>query len=124
MDTEAALRALAHPGRRRVLQLVASAARPSGELAEACGWTKPATSQHLKVLKDAGLIEVHKQGNRRLYRAREERLAELRAFLDDFWATHLDVLAEQVEQVEQVEARPAASPPEDSGPGGQAATRD
>jgi DNA-binding transcriptional ArsR family regulator len=98
LDTEAALRALAHPGRRRVLHLVTGAARSSGELAEACGWTRPATSQHLKVLKDAGLVEVRKQGTRRLYRAREERLAQLRAFLDNFWAARLETLAEQVEQ--------------------------
>jgi DNA-binding transcriptional ArsR family regulator len=96
LDAEAALRALAHPGRRRVLQLVAGSARPAGELAEACGWTRPATSQHLKVLKDAGLVEVRKQGNRRLYRAREERLAELRGFLDQFWASRLATLADQI----------------------------
>ena len=96
MDTEAALRALAHPGRRHVLQLVSGTARPSGELAEACGWTRPATSQHLKVLRDAGLIEVRKAGNRRLYRAREEGLAQLRAFLDDFWAARLATLGERV----------------------------
>jgi DNA-binding transcriptional ArsR family regulator len=110
LDTEAALRALAHPGRRRMLQLVSGTAWPSGKLAETCGWTKPATSQHLKVLKDAGLIEVRKQGNRRLYRAREERLAELRAFLDGFWAERLRELADQVQ----------ASPPRDvidQGPG-------
>jgi DNA-binding transcriptional ArsR family regulator len=101
LDTEAALRALAHPGRRRVLQLVSGAAWPSGKLAETCGWTKPATSQHLKVLRDAGLIEVRKQGTRRLYRAREERLAELRAFLDGFWAGRLRDLADQIQASDQ-----------------------
>jgi DNA-binding transcriptional ArsR family regulator len=105
LDAETALRALAHPGRRRVLQLVSETARPAGELAEACGWTRPATSQHLKVLKDAGLVEVRKQGNLRLYRAREERLAQLRAFLDDFWASRLAVLAEQVAGDQQAGAR-------------------
>src|SRR3712207_1066054 len=97
LDTEAALRALAHPGRRRALQLVAGTARSAGELAEACGWTRPATSQHLRVLRDAGLIEVRKQGQRRLYQARRERLAELRAFLDDFWAARLDELGEHID---------------------------
>jgi DNA-binding transcriptional ArsR family regulator len=109
LDAEAALRALAHPGRRRVLQLVSGTARPSGELAERCGWTRPATSQHLKVLRDAGLIEVRKQGNRRLYRAREERLAQLRAFLDEFWTGRLRDLAEQVQ---------AAPPDHDADPEG------
>ena len=98
LDAEAALRALAHPGRRRVLQLVSGSALPAGELAEACGWTRPATSQHLKVLKDAGLVEVRKHGNRRLYSAREQRLAELRGFLDEFWASRLETLGQQIEQ--------------------------
>jgi DNA-binding transcriptional ArsR family regulator len=109
LDAEAALRALAHPGRRRLLRLVSGTAWPSGELAESCGWTRPATSQHLKVLRDAGLIEVRKQGNRRLYRAREERLAELREFLDRFWDDRLRDLAEQVQ---------ATPPPDGPGSGG------
>jgi DNA-binding transcriptional ArsR family regulator len=97
LDTEAALRALAHPGRRRALQLVTGGARSSGELAEACGWTRPATSQHLKVLREAGLIEVRRQGQHRLYQARKERLAELRAFLDDFWGTRLGELDDHLD---------------------------
>jgi DNA-binding transcriptional ArsR family regulator len=97
LDTDAALRALAHPGRRRVLQLVATGARSSGELADACGWTRPATSQHLKVLRDAGLIQVRKQGQRRLYLARQERLDQLRAFLDDFWGARLAELDSHLE---------------------------
>jgi DNA-binding transcriptional ArsR family regulator len=109
IDADAALRALAHPGRRRAVALVSGAARSSGELAEACGWTRPATSQHLKVLRDAGLIEVRKQGNRRLYRARQEGLAQLRAFLDEFWTERLGVLAEHVE----------AAPPTPDGPAGR-----
>jgi DNA-binding transcriptional ArsR family regulator len=97
LDTDAALRALAHPGRRRVLQLVATSARSSGELADACGWTRPATSQHLKVLREAGLVQVHKQGQHRLYRARQERLDQLRAFLDDFWSARLAELDSHIQ---------------------------
>lgn len=93
---EAALRALAHPGRRRVLELLAGRERTSGALAVECGWTKPAASQQLKVLREAGLIEVRADGNRRLYRARREGLAELRAFLDDFWLARLAVLEEEI----------------------------
>ncbi len=93
---EVALRALAHPGRRRALELLAGAERSSGSLAEACGWTKPAASQQLKVLREAGLVEVRADGNRRLYRARREGLTELRAFLDDFWLARLAVLEDEI----------------------------
>ncbi len=94
---EAALRALAHPGRRRMLQLVWDGERSSTELAERCGLSKPATSQHLKVLREASLVSVRADGTRRLYRARAEQLAELRTFLDQFWGERLDTLRAAVE---------------------------
>ena len=93
---EAALKALAHPGRRRVLELLADSEHTSGALAEECGWTKPAASQQLKVLREAGLVCVRADGNRRLYRARREGLAELRAFLDDFWLARLATLEDEI----------------------------
>src|SRR6266852_2566973 len=92
---EVVLRALALPDRRRALELLAGAERSSGSLAAACGWTKPAASQQLKVLREAGLVEVRADGNRRLYRARREGLTELRAFLDDFWLARLAVLEDE-----------------------------
>jgi len=70
--------------------------RTSGALAAECGWTKPAASQQLKVLREAGLVDVRADGNRRLYRARREGLAELRAFLDDFWIARLAVLEDEI----------------------------
>jgi DNA-binding transcriptional ArsR family regulator len=97
LDTEAALRALAHPGRRRMLQLVWDGERTSSELAERCGFSKPAASQHLKVLRDADLVTVRVDGTRRLYRARAEQLSKLRAFLDEFWGERLDALRSAVE---------------------------
>jgi DNA-binding transcriptional ArsR family regulator len=97
LDAEAALRALAHPGRRKMLQLVWDGERTSGELAEQCGFSKPATSQHLKVLREADLVSVRVDGTRRLYRARAEQLAQLRAFLDRFWGERLDALRAAVE---------------------------
>jgi|SRR5581483_1071517 len=97
LKAEVALRAIAHPSRRQMLELVAGGERTSTELADSCALTKPAASQHLKVLKDAELVEVRASGNRRLYRARAERLAELRAFLDDFWAARLRALEAAVE---------------------------
>ena len=88
-DSDVALRALAHPGRRRVLELLAAREYTSGALAEDCGWTKPAASQHLKVLREAGLVDARADGNRRLYRVRQQGLDELRAFLEDFWQSKL-----------------------------------
>ena len=95
-DSDAALRALAHPGRRRVLEVLGAGERTSSALAAECGWSKPAASQQLKVLRDAGLIEVRSDGNRRLYRARREGLEQLRSFLDDFWAVRVAVLEDEI----------------------------
>lgn len=69
----------------------------AGELATGCGLTRPATSQHLKVLREAGLVSVRALGNQRLYRARPAGLADLRAFIDSFWARRLDALRTAVE---------------------------
>jgi DNA-binding transcriptional ArsR family regulator len=80
-----------------MLNLVWDRERPAGEIAAAVGMSRPATSQHLKVLRDAGLVQVRVDGNRRLYRARAERLAELRTALDAFWGGRLEVLREAVE---------------------------
>jgi DNA-binding transcriptional ArsR family regulator len=96
LDAETALRAIANPGRRRALELASERERTSGELAEACGWSRPAASQQLKVLRDAGLMDVRVDGNQRQYRTRQEALTQLRAFLDDFWSTRLASLEEHV----------------------------
>mgnify|MGYP000067666000 CR=1 FL=1 len=96
LDAEAALRAIAHPGRRRALELASAREHTSSELADACGWSRPAASQHLKVLRDAGLVDVRVDGNQRHYRAREEALDRLRAFLDDFWSARLTSLESHV----------------------------
>ncbi len=88
-DGEAALRALADPRRRQMLELAWDHERSPSDLAGRCQLSRPATSQHLKVLRDAGLVSVRMEGNRRFYRARAERLAELRAMLDEFWDSRL-----------------------------------
>ena len=85
-----------HPGRRQLLEALVRRERTSGSLAAECGWTKPAASQHLKVLRNAGLVDVRADGNRRLYRARRDGLAELRAFLDEFWTGRLAVLEDEI----------------------------
>lgn len=96
LDADAALRVIANPAQRRVLEVVAEGEISSGALAGACGLTRAATSQHLRALREAALVEVRVDGNRRLYRARMENLARLRAFLDEFWAARLGVLASSI----------------------------
>ena len=97
---EAALRAIAEPRRRRILQLVGSEELSAGEIASHFEVTRPAISQHLTVLRGAGLVTERRDGTRRLYRARPEGLAELRSFLDEFWAEGLDRLKAAAELAE------------------------
>lgn len=85
-------RALASPARRRLLRLVRDEARPVGELARALGVTQPAVSQHLGVLRHAGLVDVRAVGRRRLYRADRAALDEARAWFDEYWSSSLDRL--------------------------------
>jgi DNA-binding transcriptional ArsR family regulator len=94
---EQALRAIANPRRRAMLDLVWDRERGASEIAELSGLTKPAASQHLKVLRDAGLVQVRVAGNQRLYRCDPVRLDELRAALDAFWGDRLGRLREEVE---------------------------
>ncbi len=89
--TDEALRALAEPRRRAILRLVARDELAAGEIAAAFDVTRTAVSQHLTVLKRAGLLAERRDGTRRLYRARPEGLAGLRRFLDDMWGEALDV---------------------------------
>jgi DNA-binding transcriptional ArsR family regulator len=98
---EAALRAIAEPRRRRILQLVGSEELSAGEIASHFDVTRPAISQHLTVLRGAGLVNERREGTRRLYRARPEGLDELRSFLDEFWADGLDRLKAAAEQAER-----------------------
>ncbi len=85
------LRAIAEPRRREILQLVAADEMAAGEIAAAFDVTRTAISQHLSVLRNAGLITERREGTRRLYRARPEGLAGLRDFLDVMWASSLDI---------------------------------
>jgi DNA-binding transcriptional ArsR family regulator len=94
---EASLRAIAEPRRREILRLIWDAELPAGAIAAHFAVTRPAVSQHLRVLKDAGLIAERRAGTRRLYRARPETLAELRDYLDGFWGGRLNLLKEAVE---------------------------
>ncbi|WP_308465333.1 ArsR/SmtB family transcription factor [Rathayibacter soli] len=90
-DDDAVWRALVEPRRRAILRLVADRERAAGEIANEFEVTRTAVSQHLTVLKEAGLVFERRDGTRRLYRARSEGLAALRNLLDDVWATSLDI---------------------------------
>jgi DNA-binding transcriptional ArsR family regulator len=98
---EAALRAIAEPRRRTILRLVGSEELSAGEIASHFDVSRPAISQHLTVLKGAGLLSERREGTRRLYLARPEGLAELRDFLDEFWAEGLERLKAAAEQEER-----------------------
>ena len=96
-NTDDALRALAEPRRREILHLVARDELAAGEIAAAFDITRPAVSQHLTVLKNAGLLAERRDGTRRLYRARPQGLAAVREMLDDMWSSALDVARRIVE---------------------------
>ena len=83
------------------MQVVRDAELPAGEIASRFNVTRPAVSQHLKVLVDAGLVTVRSQGTRRLYKARPEGLDDVRRFLDSFWEQRLQRLKEAVEAEER-----------------------
>lgn len=98
---ELALRALAEPRRRAILHLVRDEELPAGAIAAHFDVTRPAISQHLRVLKEAGLIDERRDGTRRLYRARPEGFGELRDFLAGFWEGRLRLLQEAAEAEER-----------------------
>jgi len=94
---QAAIDAIAEPRRREILGLVRDRELAAGEIAAHFDVTRQAVSQHLRNLRDAGLVSERRDGTRRIYRARPEGLTELRAFLDDFWGEHLEILKREVE---------------------------
>jgi DNA-binding transcriptional ArsR family regulator len=98
---EVALKAIAGPRRRQILTLVRDDELTAGEIASHFDVTRPAISQHLNVLKEAGLVSERRNGTRRLYRARPEGLAELREFLENFWGERLETLKREAEQEER-----------------------
>ena len=95
---EAALKAIAEPRRRAILGLVREDELSAGEIASHFDVTRPAVSQHLNVLKEAGLVSERRNGTRRLYRARPEGLVELKDFLEGFWDVRLEALKREAEK--------------------------
>jgi DNA-binding transcriptional ArsR family regulator len=101
MPVEAALKAIAGPRRRQILTLVRDRELSAGEIAANFDVTRPAVSQHLNILKEAGLVTERRNGTRRLYRARPEGLAELKDFLEEFWDERLSALKREAEKEEK-----------------------
>ena len=99
---DAALKALAEPRRREILKLVWLHELPATAIADHFGdVSRPAISQHLGVLKAAGLVSERRDGTRRLYQARHEEMRKLREFLDDYWTTGLDRLRDAAERAQR-----------------------
>ena len=103
---DAALKALAEPRRRAILRLVWSQELPATDIADQfADVSRPAISQHLGVLKDARLVTERRDGTRRLYTANTATMAELRAFLDDYWTSGLERLRDAAETAQSEKQR-------------------
>ena len=93
--------ALHDPTRRAIFERLRDGPKSVGDVAAPLPVTRPAVSQHLTVLKEAGLVTERRNGTRRLYRARPEGLADLKAFLETFWDERLDMLKREAEREER-----------------------
>jgi DNA-binding transcriptional ArsR family regulator len=95
---QAVIQAIGDSRRREILELVRDRELAAGDIAARFDVTRPAISQHLTVLKNAGLLDERREGTRRLYTARPEGLAELRTFLEGFWDGRLERLKAEAEK--------------------------
>ena len=95
---DATLQALVEPRRREILRVIGPDELSAGEIASHFDVTRPAISQHLGVLRQAGLVSERRDGTRRLYRVRPEGTADLRSWLDTFWRGALDQLKVEAER--------------------------
>jgi DNA-binding transcriptional ArsR family regulator len=93
--------ALADPTRRAIFERVAERPRAVGELARELPVSRPAVSQHLKVLKDAGLVSDYAAGSRRIYQLNPDGLGVMRAYLDGFWTRALAAFKDAAERTDQ-----------------------
>ena len=105
-----ALRAIAEPRRRDILRLVLDREMSAGEIAARFDVTRPAISQHLRVLEEAGLVAARPEGTRRMYRRRPEGFKELRQFLEEFWEDRLAMLKQAAEAEERRAANGGSEP--------------
>lgn len=96
VTTASVFQVLGEPRRLQILDVLRDGERPVGELVERLGMSQPAVSKHLRILREAGLVAVRADAQRRLYRVRPEPLVELDEWLASYrrtWSTHLDRLA-------------------------------
>jgi DNA-binding transcriptional ArsR family regulator len=103
-DASAAFQVLVEPNRRRILDLLRERERPVGDLVDALAVSQPAVSKHLRVLRDAGFVEVRPDAQRRLYRVRPEPLRAIDAWLEPYralWASRLDDLERHLDVMEK-----------------------
>lgn len=101
---ESAFEILAEPNRRAILSLLASEELSVGEIERQLGMTQPTVSKHLRVLREAGLVEAEIDAQRRLYRLRPEALKDVDAWLAPFrrfWSAHLDALERHLDRMDQ-----------------------
>ena len=96
-NAPAILTALGDPTRQAILDLLLDGPQPVGELAARLPVSRPAVSQHLKVLKEVGLVVDHQEGTRRVYRVDPAGLAPLRAYLERFWQKAMVAFAQHAE---------------------------
>ncbi len=101
---ESAFNIIAEPNRRAILSLLASSERSVGEIERQLGMTQPTVSKHLRVLREAGLVESQVDAQRRLYRLKPEPLKEVDAWLApfrEFWSAQVDALERHLDQMDQ-----------------------
>jgi DNA-binding transcriptional ArsR family regulator len=89
--------AIAEPNRRRLLELIGVGELSAGDLVDGSGLSQPGVSKHLRHLRDAGVVRVRADGQRRLYRVDTAKLAMLSGWLQQFWADRLDALDAHLE---------------------------
>lgn len=112
MIASAVLEAIAEPTRRRILEAVRTGERSVGELVDHLGMNQPGVSRHLRVLRDAGLVTVRSDAQRRLYRLRSEPLRDLDEWLDPYraeWSTRLDALEHHLRRTASRTPRPTTT---------------
>jgi DNA-binding transcriptional ArsR family regulator len=97
LNPDVALKALAEPNRRAILQLVSHEARAVGDIATYLDITSQAVSRHLKVLHDAGLVDEHREGTRHLFLVNSSGFSAVQEFLAEFWSLHLSHLQATVQ---------------------------
>ena len=101
---QSTFKVLADPNRRLILDLLRERERPVGELVERLSLSQPGVSKHLRVLREAGMVEVHQDAQRRLYGLRAEPLVEVGTWLEPyrrFWADRLDALERHLDAKEE-----------------------